>query len=202
MRTLNNTIQEVTLEEENKIPEEESEDLDSDNNDPENDSIASDWNTWTNMIYSKAQEISDKSKTGTIIHACFNPDFARHLKKLLPYLSLWTGIMRPHFGKGSKIATSSSVEAEFIDLKNHAFKNQLPIKIDKFVLQHLEHLDGKIKLASNEIDLPSTQEKNVEGITIVIENSSQSVCKSFQESEVNSAASLLDISCDKKQPMK
>lgn len=94
MQVLNKIIQGVTLERENEHAEKGNEDEDNKNNDPENDSIASDWNTWTNMIYSKAQEISNKSKTGSIINVCFNPDFAHRLKKqLLPYLSLWTDIM-------------------------------------------------------------------------------------------------------------
>lgn len=143
MQVLNKTIQGVTLEGENERTEKGNEDEDSESDDPENDSITSDWNTWTDTIYSKAQEIN-KSKTGRIINTCFNPDFAHRLKKhLLPYLPLWTGIMRLHFGKGSKIATSSSVEAEFTDLKHRAFKNQLPMRIGKFILQHLKHLEAK-----------------------------------------------------------
>lgn len=199
LQALNKTIQGITLEEENERAEKNNEDEDSESDDPEDDSIASDWNTWTNTIYSRAQEIGNKSKTGSIINACFNPDFARRLKKqLLPYLPLWTGIMRPHFGKGSKIATSSSVEAEFTDLKHRAFKNQLPMRIDKFVLQHLEHLDGKIKLASNEGDLPSIDKRNLKSTVIVNEDNSQSVNESFQVSgEVSSVENLLDIS-DKK----
>ncbi|XP_018343266.1 PREDICTED: uncharacterized protein LOC108749202 isoform X2 [Trachymyrmex septentrionalis] len=51
------------------------------------------------------------------------------------------GIMRPHFGIGSTIATASSVELELDNLKNRSFKNQLSMRIDKFVLQHLDHLE-------------------------------------------------------------
>lgn len=68
------------------------------------------------------------------------------------------------------------------------------MRIDKFVLQHLEHLDGKIKLASNE-DLPSTDKRSLECTAIINENNSQFVNKS---SEISSASSLSNILCDKK----
>lgn len=81
---------------------------------------------------------------GTAINACYNPDFAKILKtRLIPYVVLWSGVMRLHFQIGEEIATSSSVESAFADLKNRAFKNQLPMRADKFVYEHLDYLDGK-----------------------------------------------------------
>jgi len=56
--------------------------------------------------------------------------------------------MRLYFNRLGEIATSSSVEAEFSDLKNRVFKGQLSMKIDKFVMQHLHFLDAKVILAS------------------------------------------------------
>lgn len=154
MEVLDRTIEGVAFTDLNADDNEAIQDKDnaSDNDILEDDT--SDWKTWTNTIYATAQDIGNKSKEGTIINACFNPDFALRLKKqLIPYLPLWTGIMRLHFGIGSTIATSSSVESEFNDLKNRAFKNQLPMRIDKFVFQHLDHLESKLILASHESDL-------------------------------------------------
>lgn len=65
------------------------------------------------------------------------------------YLPLWTGIMRPYFKCGSKIATSSFVEAECAQLKTRAFKNELPLRIDKFSLRRLEYLNGRLRLTFN-----------------------------------------------------
>lgn len=154
MEVLDRTIEGVAFTDLNADDNEAIQDKDnaSDNDILEDDT--SDWKTWTNTIYATAQDIGNKSKEGTIINACFNPDFALRLKKqLIPYLPLWTGIMRLHFGIGSTIATSSSVESEFNDLKNRAFKNQLPMRIDKFVFQHLDHLESKLILASHESNL-------------------------------------------------
>lgn len=64
--------------------------------------------------------------------------------------------MSPYFKISGKIATSSSVEAEFSDLKSRAVKGQLPMRIDKFIIQHLKYLDAKISLTCNEKDISVT----------------------------------------------
>jgi len=55
--------------------------------------------------------------------------------------------MRPYFKVGSTVAKSSPVEGTFSNLKNVVFKGRLPMRVDKFVTQHLNYLDGKLKLA-------------------------------------------------------
>lgn len=60
---------------------------------------------------------------------------------------------------------SSSVEAEFNNLKNRVFSNKLPMRIDRFVLEHLDYLDGWIKDASNPRDLFS-QEKSLVAVDV------------------------------------
>lgn len=52
--------------------------------------------------------------------------------------------MRPYFQRSGEIATSSAVEAEFADIKNREFKGQLPMRVDKFIIQHLDLLDAKL----------------------------------------------------------
>lgn len=100
------------------------------------------------------EKIAEESEYGNIINACYNPEFAKQVKtRLLPYLPVWTGIMRPYFKRSGKIATSSSVEAEFADLKKRSFKDELPMRVDKFVIKHLDFLDTKIILASNNNDI-------------------------------------------------
>lgn len=55
--------------------------------------------------------------------------------------------MRPHFKVGSIVAKSSPFKGAFFNLKNVVFKGRLPMRMDKFVIQHLNYLDGKLKLA-------------------------------------------------------
>ena len=58
--------------------------------------------------------------------------------------------MRLYFKHSRQIATSSHVEAEFAELKTRALKNQLPMRIDKFIFRHIEYLGGKLKLTCGE----------------------------------------------------
>lgn len=159
LQYLNDAIKRVVVDEEcgnSDIQDQNHHDDDDIHHNQDESMINSSWATLTTSLYNTATAIGLESSKGSVINACFNPEFAKQLKKqLLPYLPLWTGIMTKFFKKGATIATSSSVEAEFNDLKNRAFKNQLPMRIHKFVLQHLDHLDGKLRLASNPIDLLS-----------------------------------------------
>lgn len=121
---------------------------------PEVSADISNWFHWSANIYDKAQQIAINCIEGTAINACYNPDFAITIKThLIPYVALWSGMMQPYFQIGKEVATSTSVEAEFADLKNRAFKGQLPMKPDKFIHDHLDYIDGKIKLASHENDI-------------------------------------------------
>lgn len=121
------------------------------------DQDTSDWFQWSANIYDNAQRVAVNCIEGTSINACYNPEFAAIIKtRLMPYVALWSAVMQPHFQLGGEIATSTSVEAEFAELKNRAFKGQLPMRADKFVHEHLDYIDGRIKLASCEKDILNT----------------------------------------------
>lgn len=79
------------------------------------------WKQWADDLYNSAERIAKTCMEGNRPNGCYNLVFALRLSKQLPFIPLWTGIMRSHFGTGSKIATSSSVKAEFNDLKNRSF---------------------------------------------------------------------------------
>lgn len=95
--------------------------------------------------------------------------------------------MRPYFKRSSEIATSSSVEAEFGDLKNRGFEGKLPIRIDKFVFQHLDLLDAKTTLISNEKDIsaaiPLQLDKDID--RIYNKNSEPSLEKSSDSVDIS-----------------
>lgn len=151
------------------ILNENNEDLDNnDIDDPEeaNKQCASDWIQLAINIYDSAKRLADNCTEGTAINACYNPELAKIIKtRLIPYLPLWSGIMRPYFQIDEEIATSSSVKAEFADLKHRAFKGKLPMRADKFVLQHLDYIDGKIKLASCQKSILNTDVEQQNKIT-------------------------------------
>jgi len=84
---------------------------------------------------------------GDTLNACFNIDVAEKIRKMLHYTPILTSIMLPFFKTGTVIATSSSVETEFSNIKNRVFKTELPLRVDKFIFRHLDYLDGRIKEA-------------------------------------------------------
>lgn len=110
--------------------------------------VAGGWTTLAESLFSNAQEIARNSRNGSTANAYYNPEAARKIKSLMTYLPLWTSIMRPHFKCGSLIASSSFVEAEFSEIKTRVFKNQLPMRIDKFIIKHLEYLEGRLRLTA------------------------------------------------------
>lgn len=65
------------------------------------------------------------------------------------YLPLWTAVMVPHFKSVHNTASSANVEAEFKNIKHGLFKHEsLPIRMDRFVIRHLEFLEGNMRLSS------------------------------------------------------
>ncbi|CAH2089041.1 unnamed protein product [Euphydryas editha] len=60
--------------------------------------------------------------------------------------------MVPIFGRGSVTATSAVVESEFADLKDGEFRGEIPMRMDRFVIQHLERINNKIKEHSKPTD--------------------------------------------------
>lgn len=144
LRYANNLIK-GCIDHDDQEGEERNADLDDEN--------AGSWAGWSRSIYERAKAISAKTSAGGIVNAFHNVQVAEKIKNLVAYLPIWTGIMRPHFNIGKTVATSSSVEVEFSNLKSQTFKNLLPMRIDKFILNHLEYLSGRVKSASaNRLD--------------------------------------------------
>jgi len=72
--------------------------------------------------------------------------------------------MRPYFKCGTEIVTSSSVESIFAEYKTRLFKACIPMRVDKFVVSHLDYLDDRLRLdfASNatEQDIKTSPKRN------------------------------------------
>lgn len=167
LQYLNNIIKTVSAPEIDEINEITDRDEIEKLEDDDDQTNASDWFQWSSNIYDNAIQLAMNCTEGTAINACYNPDFAKIMKtRLIPYVVLWSGVMRSHFQIGEEIATSSSVESTFADLKNRAFKNQLPMRADKFIYEHLDYLDGKIKLASGQKDILSVNYEQQNQVTL------------------------------------
>lgn len=105
------------------------------------------WLEWNNTLYDKACVIAEHCRSGDTLNAFYSTEIAKKIKRLMNYLPIWTCIMLSYFKVDSVIATSSSVESEFANIKCRVFKNELPLRVDKFIIRHLEYIDGRIKEA-------------------------------------------------------
>lgn len=105
--------------------------------------------------------------------------------------------MRAHFQIETEIATSTSVEAEFAELKNRAFKGQLPMKADKFVHEHLDYIDGRIKLILCQKDVSSTDYKQQNNITHDYSSASSIEIETENSIEICSYSDInSDVNCN------
>jgi hypothetical protein len=103
---------------------------------------------WSNSFYNECIQQAKNARSGKEINPYYCPDVAVHLKKLLPYFPLFSGVLVPIFGFGKINASSSPVESEFNDLKHRLLKGEnRPMRIQKFVSKHLRSFCGRAKLA-------------------------------------------------------
>lgn len=118
------------------------------------------WLEWSNTLYDKACVIAEHCRSGDTLNAFYSIEIAKKIKRLMNYLPIWTCIMLSYFKVDSVIATSSSVESEFANVKCRVFKNELPLRVDKFIIRHLEYIDGRIKEASTNYSTTSAEIEN------------------------------------------
>nr|XP_034171855.1 uncharacterized protein LOC117600474 isoform X2 [Osmia lignaria] len=177
LRNVNNAIKGATTMDNQEEENNECDDYD--------ELIAGNWTAWADSIYTQAQEIANNSNNGSVVNAYYNVEAAKKIKHLIHYLPLWTGIMKPYFKCGSQIATSSFVEAEFAQLKTRVFKNELPKRVDKFILRHLEYLDGRLRLTFNASNQETILDEAISNLQDSAEVSADKVpvgCINLQES--------------------
>lgn len=104
------------------------------------------WIEWSQAIYDRALLKAEMCIQGDTLNAYYNVDVAEKIRKMFHYAPILIYIMSP-FYKTTAIATSSSVESEFSNIKNRIFKDDLPLRADKFIFCHIDYLDGRIKEA-------------------------------------------------------
>lgn len=131
----------------------------------DHEEMPSSWQEWSDDVYTKANTLALESRNGNVVNAFYNPKAAEKIKSMIKNLPLWTGIMRSHFKTGMEIATSSSVESIFAEYKRRVFKGCTSMRVDKFVISHLNYIDGRLRLdfANNtEQDSIDSTEQNIE----------------------------------------
>lgn len=118
------------------------------------------WIEWSQAIYDRAALKAEMCIQGDTLNACYNVEIAQKIRKMLNYAPILTSIMLPFYKVNTVTATSSSVESEFSNLKNRVFKNNLPLRADKFVIRHLDYLDGRIKETMAKSNILTKKKRN------------------------------------------
>ena len=119
----------------------------------------SDVQRWVSDICEESRSLAADDGDRDNLH--FLPELVPHLIRLSSYLPLWTGIMVTAFKSQNITASSAHVEAEFKNLKKGLFKHDnLPIRVDCFVAQHLAMTEGSMKLSAATIKNHNKMEVN------------------------------------------
>lgn len=92
----------------------------------------------------------DSSIIGNRDSAYYAPDLIKHLKRYCHDFPLWTAVMQKHFKSPFTIASSASVESDFIELKNQILLFVVcPLTADRFVVRHIQIINQNAKLFRN-----------------------------------------------------
>lgn len=116
---------------------------------------------WASEICEESRCLASSDGDRDNLH--FLPDLVPHLIRMAAYLPLWTAVMVPHFKSVHITASSANVEAEFKNLKKGLFKHDnMPLRVDRFVRRHLDHIEGQMKLSSANMKIELSDEDSEE----------------------------------------
>lgn len=111
------------------------------------ETLHTDLKTWVTEICEESKMKAAHHGDRDNLH--FLPEIVPNIIRMACYLPLWTAVMVPHFKSVHNTASSANVEAEFKNIKHGLFKHEsLPIRSDRFVIRHLEFLEGNMRLSS------------------------------------------------------
>lgn len=111
------------------------------------DTLHTDLKMWVTEICEESHMNAAQHGDRDNLH--FLPELVPNIIRMACYLPLWTAVMVPHFKSVHNTASSANVEAEFKNIKHGLFKHEsLPIRIDHFVIRHLEFLEGNMRLSA------------------------------------------------------
>ncbi|CAI5762726.1 Hypothetical predicted protein [Podarcis lilfordi] len=105
-------------------------------------------NAFTLMVEEIRHTVTTSVVPGTRPNWQMLPDLVRDILKISHLIPLWTAVMVPFYGYDGVTASSASSKAYFKDLKHAHFKHvTLPMRLDDFIFEHIQSLEGTMKLA-------------------------------------------------------
>lgn len=111
------------------------------------------WEQWGQSIYDDSEEFFEERGSQINAYHLPNLDFPKQLLKDLKLIPIWGNVLSDHFNFGRDPASSAPVESEINKLKNNFMKKQIGLlRVDQFIEQHINYIEGKSVLISAEID--------------------------------------------------
>lgn len=111
------------------------------------DSVTSSFNNWIIEIEDEAKAVVANCDDGDRDNLMFNLPFVVFFRKTCKLLLLWSAMCCPIFELPYDTSSSSNVESDFENVKL-SLRDLIPCRVDVFVQNHLEILDGAVKTAS------------------------------------------------------
>lgn len=131
-----------------------------------------------NETYLNIEQDAAARGGGNRVSCFYLPEFAKALKKLCMSAAVWSAVMLSTYSENqhseiSNTASSAGVESYFRDVKTLLFKsNELPLRVDEFVLRHITVARGGIKIATAKLrdvqveeEIPEFDSNDAEGVT-------------------------------------
>ncbi|KAF0735678.1 Uncharacterized protein FWK35_00026844, partial [Aphis craccivora] len=126
--------------------------------------------TWAQSILLECGELIED---GDHENAQYIPTVIPFILKSLELLTLWSNVMCKAFKFPVKLASSSASEASFNNVKHMIFK-ELPCRVDDFIQNHLDSLDGAMILyEANELESRKNQFNTMENIDGLMKKSNE-----------------------------
>ncbi|KAJ8677526.1 hypothetical protein QAD02_013313 [Eretmocerus hayati] len=113
---------------------------------------------WAQGLLDDALSQIEEKRPGDRVNAFCMTDFAEYFKKDLSLLGLFSNVHASKFNVSSETApTSGHVEFGFKHLKYTVFrKAELPLRLDEVVPNHIDYLNGRLKLDQAKFDKSTT----------------------------------------------
>lgn len=109
--------------------------------------LKTEWNARLENINQQALNEAKMNDQGNHTNAYWNTNFAKHFLRLCQTILLWSCVACKHFGVEPKPSSTANVESYFSDTKN-CLSQIIPSRLDKFIIEHIDMIDGMIKNAS------------------------------------------------------
>lgn len=109
--------------------------------------------TYINKIKLKVDDRIESYKSDSvdddfgITNDFYLPEFINRFCVLSKDFICWSNVMLKHFNNSTKVSTSSRIEALFKQTKCSILEDKIPIRVDKFLIQHCNEIDNAVKLA-------------------------------------------------------